>query len=87
MPNDIKWPRKVTRYRIQRPFQRLLIAKHEKQIDKSSHRIESGEPLDRYLREGLGPQIRQQPALWSQLPSCYRDDPALQRVHHFATGT
>jgi hypothetical protein len=43
--------------------------------------------LLKFMREGLGPQIRQSPALWSQLPSCYRDDPALQRVHRFATGT
>jgi hypothetical protein len=43
--------------------------------------------LLKLMREGLGPQIRQSPTLWSQLPSCYRDDPALQRVHRFATGT
>jgi hypothetical protein len=42
--------------------------------------------LLKLMREGLGPQIRQSPALWGQLPSCYRDDPALQRVHRFATG-
>ena len=58
MPDDIKWPQKVTRYRIQCPFQRLLIAKHESQIDWSGHRIENGEALDGYLRQVMLPGLK-----------------------------
>jgi hypothetical protein len=37
------------------------------------------------MRETLGPQIRKNSGLWNELPDCYRQDPALQRVHKFAT--
>ena len=40
--------------------------------------------LLKLMREGLGPQIRQKPAFWNQLPACYQNDPCLQRVHRFA---
>lgn len=53
-----KWPSKVLRYKISCPSQRLLIAKHESQIDWSGHRIESGEALDHYLREVMLPGLK-----------------------------
>jgi hypothetical protein len=47
--------------------------------------LQQYEDLLKLMREGIGPQIRQNPALWNQLPACYQNDSCLQRVYRFAT--
>ncbi len=70
-----------------------LRLKHWKKEVKSDARawermpqsLQQDEDILKLMREGLGPQIRQKPAFWNQLPACYQNDPCLQRVHRFAT--
>ncbi|MCX6839779.1 MAG: hypothetical protein NTX35_18510 [Verrucomicrobia bacterium] len=56
--SQYKWPSKVLRYKISCPFQRMLVVKHEAQIDWSRHRIESAEALDSFLREVMLPGLK-----------------------------
>jgi hypothetical protein len=56
--SQYKWPSKVLRYKISCPFQRMLVVKHEAQIDWSKHRIESAEALDSFLREVMVPSLK-----------------------------
>jgi hypothetical protein len=37
------------------------------------------------MRQTLGPQIRENPAIWECLDACYRNDPCLERVYRIAT--
>jgi len=57
--SQYKWPSKVLRYKITCPFQRMLVVKHEGQIDWSGQRIESAKALDRYLREVMLPSLKE----------------------------
>jgi hypothetical protein len=52
-----KWPRKVVRYKITCPFQRLIIVEHEGPIDWSGHRIESAEALYEFIKEVMLPGL------------------------------
>jgi hypothetical protein len=53
--------------------------------EKVPKSLQQEDDLLKIMREGIGPQIRQNPTLWNQLPVCYQNDPCLQRVHRFAT--
>jgi len=53
--------------------------------ERMPHSLRHDEGILTTMRETLGPQIRKNSGLWNELPDCYRQDPALQRVHKFAT--
>lgn len=57
-----KWPSKVLRYKITCPFQRMLVVKHEAQIDWDGQihrtRIESVQALDDHIKEVMLPAIQ-----------------------------
>jgi hypothetical protein len=57
-----KWPSKVLRYKVTCPFQRMLVVKHEAQIewDGQIHgtRIESVQALDDHIKEVMLPAIQ-----------------------------
>ena len=56
-----KWPSKVLRYKITCPFQRMLVVKHEAQIDwdgqRHGTRIESTQALDAHIRDVMLPAL------------------------------
>jgi len=56
-----KWPSKVLRYKITCPFQRMLVVKHEAQIDWDGHihgtRIESVQALDAHIKDVMLPAL------------------------------
>jgi hypothetical protein len=52
--------------------------------EQMPHSLRHDEGILTTMRVTLGPQIRQNIALWNELPDCYRQDPALQRVRNFA---
>ena len=57
MPSAYTWPQKVRRYQIICPLQRILVAKHEAQIDWNKQRIQSPETLDQHIREVMLPTL------------------------------
>ena len=58
-----KWPQKIARYDIRCSFQRLLVAKHEREIEWSGRDgregIESPEALNRHIREVMLPRLKE----------------------------
>jgi hypothetical protein len=56
-----KWPSKVLRYKITCPFQRMLVVKHEAQIDWDGQihgtRIESAQALDAHIKDVMLPAL------------------------------
>jgi hypothetical protein len=58
MPAEYNWPQKVRRYQITCPFQRILVAKYEAQIEWNKRRIQSPEALDAHIREVMLPKLQ-----------------------------
>ena len=61
------------------------INKDWQEWERMPHSLKHDEGILTTMRETLGPQIRKNSGLWNELPDCYRQDPALQRVYNFAT--
>jgi hypothetical protein len=70
---------------LRRSHWKKLLRKNWEAWQRMPVSLRDEESLLVLMRQTLGPQIRENPAIWECLDACYRNDPCLERVYRIAT--